>query len=71
MDLFEYTDYYSRWVEITFFATQTAKNVITASQELFVNHGIPEIVISDNGSCFSVEPFQEFAASYKFVHTTS
>ncbi len=79
MDLFEYGgrtylitfDYYSRWVEIKCLTTQTAKCVIAASKELFVTHGIPDIVISDNGPCFSAVSFQEFAASYGFVHTAS
>ena len=79
MDLFEYggrtylitVDYYSRWVEIKRLTTQTAKSVIAASKELFATHGIPDIVISDNGPCFSAVSFQEFAASYGFVHTTS
>ena len=79
MNLFEYggrtylitVDYYSRWVEIKLLTTQTAKSVITAAKELFATHGIPDIVISDNGPCFSTVPFQEFAAKYGFLHTTS
>ena len=79
MDLFEYggrtyritVDYYSRWVEIKRLTTQTAKSVIAAFKELFATHGIPDIVISDNGPCFSAVSFQEIAASYRFVHTTS
>ena len=79
MDLFEYgrrtylitVDYHSRWVEIKLLPTQTAKCVIAAAKELFATHGIPDTVISDNGPCFSAVPFQEFAARYGFVHTTS
>ena len=51
--------------------TQTAKSVITAAKERFSTHGIPDIVISDNGPCFSTVSFQEFAAKYGFLHTTS
>ena len=79
MDLFEYegrtyfitVDYYSRWVEIKLLTTQTAKSVITAAKELFSTHGIPDIVISDNGPCFSALLFKEFAAKYGILHTTS
>ncbi|XP_015755105.1 PREDICTED: uncharacterized protein K02A2.6-like [Acropora digitifera] len=79
MDFFEYggrtylitVDYYSRWVEIKLLTTQTAKSLITAAKELFSTHGIPDIVISDNGPCFSEVSFQEFAAKYGFLHTTS
>ena len=45
--------------------------MITAAKELFSTHGIPDIVISDNGPCFSALSFQEFAAKYGFLHTTS
>ncbi|XP_015748886.1 PREDICTED: uncharacterized protein K02A2.6-like [Acropora digitifera] len=79
MDLFEYkgrryfitVDCYSRWVEIKLLTTQTAKSVITAAKELFSTHGIPDIVISNNGPCFSALSLQEFAAKYGFLHTTS
>ena len=45
--------------------------MIAAAKELFVTHGIPDTVMSDNGPCFSAVPFQEVAAKYGFVHTTS
>ena len=79
MDLFEYgvrtylttVDYYSRWIEIKRLKSQTAESVVTASKELYATHGIPDKVISDNGPCFIVESFQEFAVSYGFFHITS
>ena len=64
-------DYYSIWVEIKVLTTQTTKSVFTAAKELFATHGIPDIVISDNGPCFSAVPFPEFATKYGFVQTTS
>ena len=79
MDLFDYggrtylitVGYYSRWIEIKRLKAQTAESVVTASKELYATHGIPDKAISNNGPCFSVEPFQEFAANYRFVHLTS
>ena len=38
--------------------------MIKAAKELLATHGIPDIVISDNGPCFSAVSFQEFAANY-------
>ena len=35
------------------------------------NHGIPDILLSDNGPQFSAIQFQDFAKSYGFTHTTS
>ena len=62
MDLFEYggqtylftVDYYSRWIEIKLLTTQIAKCVITAGKKIFVTHGIPDEVISDNGKVLPV-----------------
>ena len=45
--------------------------MIAAAKELFATYGIPDTVISDNGPCFSAVPFQEFAARYGLVYTTS
>ncbi|KAL9987332.1 hypothetical protein ACROYT_G001621 [Oculina patagonica] len=50
-----------RWVEIKRLTTQTAKCVIAASKELLATHFIPDIVISNNGPCFSAVSFQDFA----------
>ena len=79
MDLFEHegrtyliaVDYYSRWIEIKRLGKQTAESVITACKELFATHGIPDVIMSDNGPQFSAESFQSFASSYGFTHTTS
>ena len=79
MNLFEYqsrvylivTDYYSRWVEIKRLEDQTAETVITMLKELFTVHGIPDIVMSDNGPQFSADNYRQFAESYGFIHTTS
>ena len=38
---------------------------------MFSRHGIPEMVISDNGPQYSSHRFTEFASSYKFRHITS
>nr|XP_006819463.1 PREDICTED: uncharacterized protein K02A2.6-like [Saccoglossus kowalevskii] len=79
MDLFQYksrvyiivVDYYSRCVEIKKLSTLTSESVITSLKEMFTEHGIPEIAMSDNGPQFSSEFFSQFAAIYRFVHITS
>lgn len=40
-------------------------------KSIFAIHGIPEIVYSDNGPCYSADTFMKFAAEYGFVHHTS
>uniref|UniRef100_A0A672HPC8 Integrase catalytic domain-containing protein n=1 Tax=Salarias fasciatus TaxID=181472 RepID=A0A672HPC8_SALFA len=45
--------------------------VITHAKSIFARHGIPHIVVSDNGPCFSSREWQRFAEQYEFRHVTS
>uniref|UniRef100_A0A3Q1F5U6 Integrase catalytic domain-containing protein n=1 Tax=Acanthochromis polyacanthus TaxID=80966 RepID=A0A3Q1F5U6_9TELE len=49
----------------------TSKGVITAMKSIFVRHGIPDIVISDNGPQYASEEFRSFPESWEFTHVTS
>ena len=79
MDLFELhgkkyiiaVDYLSRWAEIRQLQKETAAATIAATKSIFATHGIPEMVVSDNGPQFSSAEFQAFAIEYQFTHTTS
>ena len=64
-------DYYSRWIDLTCLDSTDSVGVIKALKDVFATHGLPDIVISDNGPQFSSHAFQEFAKSYCFTHTTS
>ena len=78
-DLFEWEkqtyilliDYYSRYIEIALLNRPTAAEVIRHMKSIFARHGIPEIVMSDNGPQYSCEAFSEFSKEYKFQHVTS
>ena len=79
MDLFSYksstflivVDYYSRWLECKKLEEQSSTSVITILKRIFTTHGIPEIVISDNGPQFAAKEFQTFSREYNFTHITS
>ena len=69
--LIVYYYYYSRWIEIAHWR-QTASSAITEHiKSVFAQHGIPEIVVSDNGPQFSFWDFVQFAKSYCFTHLRS
>ncbi|KFD64442.1 hypothetical protein M514_23466 [Trichuris suis] len=53
-------DAYSKWLEVRRMKSTTAENTITQLRELFATHGIPDSVVSDNGSQFTSEKFQLF-----------
>lgn len=78
-DLFEYSgthyilvvDYYSRWVEVRQLSNTTAAATVNALKSIFAVHGIPDLLISDNGPQYGSETFRTFTSTYGFSHTTS
>ena len=64
-------DYYSRWFEIRRLKDQSSARVISVLKELFSMHGIPHIIVLDNGPQFSSDAFHLFTTEYDFVHVTS
>ncbi|GAB1602716.1 uncharacterized protein K02A2.6-like, partial [Argonauta hians] len=79
MDLFEIknqkyliiVDYYSRWIEIAYMQTTTSASIVNHCKSIFARHGIPEVVISDNGPQFIAKEFLEFSHYFGFTHITS
>ena len=78
-DLFEWkktdyllvVDYYSRFIEIAKLTLTTAMGVISHLKSIFARHGIPEVVVLDNGPQYSSAVFEEFSKEYEFDHVTS
>ena len=64
-------DYYSRYFEVDELPSTTSTTVIRKLSAHFARHGIPEIVISDNGPQFTAEVFKTFATTWDFKHITS
>ena len=78
-DLFEYqgnsyllcVDYYSKWIEVDKLDDLTSRNTISYLKSQFSRHGIPDQLITDNGSQFTSSEFNAFTKCYGFEHTTS
>ena len=64
-------DYFSRYPEVVQLKSTTSQSIITSLKSIFSRHGIPEILVSDNGPQYSSHEFAEFAATYNFAHVTS
>ncbi|UYV71234.1 K02A2.6-like, partial [Cordylochernes scorpioides] len=80
MDLFKFEnkwylvviDYYSRFPEVVQLDRLTASVVVRSCKSIFARHGIPETVVSDNGTQFgAAREFANFARQYGFTHVTS
>ena len=86
-DLFDYagqtyllvTDFYSKYFEIELLRQNTARCVINNLKKVFARFGVPDEVVSDNGSQYSntrnlfstTHEFKQFAEEWGFRHTTS
>ncbi|CAB3996246.1 Transposon Ty3-I Gag-Pol poly [Paramuricea clavata] len=64
-------DYYSRFFEVAPLKNTTSENVVNHLKSFSCRHGIPEIVMSDNGPQFSAATFSKFADEWGFTHLTS
>lgn len=61
----------SNYPEMALLPSMSATCVIRHMKSLFARHGIPQIVHSDNGPCYSCKEFKDFAEEYDFRHVTS
>ncbi len=66
-------DYYSKMHMVRKYPVgQTGSaNIVAFLKELFLEHGIPEILHSDNGPQYSSTEFQAFRKNWKIDHRTS
>ena len=58
-------DLHSKWIEVIPMATATS---FTTIQQLFAQFGIPETIVSDNGTQFSSSEFQQFCQASGIHH---
>ena len=61
----------SRYMEVHTFTTTTSVSIIHALKAILARHGIPSVLVSDNGPQYSSTEMQEFAEWYNFQHITS
>ena len=61
----------AKWPEVIPTATITSEKTITELQKLFSTHGIPEQIVSDNGTQFTSLEFGEFLKKHGIKHMLS
>ena len=64
-------DYFSKFFEVDYFPETISEAATTKLKHHFARHGIPDKVISDNGSQCSSQHFRTFAKEWDFTHETS
>ncbi|CAB4025222.1 PREDICTED: uncharacterized protein K02A2.6-like [Paramuricea clavata] len=64
-------DFYSDFWEVDRLVDMTAATVIEHCKVHFSRHGVPDVVMMDNGGQFDSRDFTSFAKDWEFEHTTS
>ena len=64
-------DYYPRFIEILTLVEATSQTVIQKLKSVFARWGVPEELLSNNGTQCKSALFDEFKVKYGFQHTTS
>ena len=64
-------DYYSDFVEVDLLKNTNSSTVIKFLKAQFSRHGIPDVLVTDNGPQFISGEFSEFATQWEFQHVTS
>ena len=64
-------DYSSDFVEVQELADITSPTIIQFLKEQFSRHGIPDVLVSDNGPQLVSHEFRRFAEEWEFKHVTS
>ncbi|XP_065176300.1 uncharacterized protein K02A2.6-like [Sycon ciliatum] len=64
-------DYFSRYIHASPVRSTTSQSIIKELLKLFAIHGVPEVLVSDNGPQFASAEFSAFATVMKVSHRTS
>ena len=62
-------DAHSKWLEVGITPSTSSTNAISFLRSTFATHGLPELLVSDNGSAFTSQEFKTFVSRNGFRHT--
>ncbi|XP_014783245.1 uncharacterized protein K02A2.6-like [Octopus bimaculoides] len=61
-------DSYSKWPEVCKCSRPTTSVTIDFLEELFARYGVPDTIVSDNGTQFTAKEFKRFCKSVQMKH---
>ena len=64
-------DAYSKWLDVHVKDTSTSAATIEKLRITCANQGLPEVLVTDNASCFTSDAFERFSSNNGVKHVTS
>ena len=64
-------DAHSKWLEVVTVPTTSSQATIKVLRTIFATHGLPELIVSDNGTSFTSWEFQQFTKRNGIRHVTT
>ena len=64
-------DAHSKWIEVSVVPSTSAAVTIDKLRHMFATHGLPEVLVSDNGTGFTNTEFKEFLKRNGIEHRTT
>ena len=64
-------DAHSKWLEALTVSTATSQSTIEKLRSIFATHGLPEVLMSDNGTAFTSAEFAAFTEANGIKHLRS
>ena len=61
-------DAYSKWLEVVRVKSASSQSTICELRKIFATHGLPELLVSDNGTAFTSQEFADFLSRNGVVH---
>ena len=61
-------DYYSRWFEVGILYSTSANKIVRCLDHWFTSHGLPELIVTDNGVQFTSLEFRDFVRENGICH---
>ena len=64
-------DSFSKWLDVAVVPLANSTNTIQSLRNIFSTHGLPQVIVSDNGAPFVSTEFKEFLFKNGIRHTTT
>ncbi|EER12830.1 gag/pol/env polyprotein, putative [Perkinsus marinus ATCC 50983] len=61
--------YVSKWMAVKILEVPDVDHVLASSMELFYESGVPNMVLTDQGSVFTASRYRQFLAEHSIMHT--